>query len=348
MDMTEGKMVLGYQNGTLLLLSLEARSIVEQKRVQVEHSEPLLIKWHGEGAMFLVFFAHGLMCGFDCALQRLSLVGEKGQSITSFSFSTYMTSSKVTHAEWGPPPVEHLQGEHQLDPNTLCVIFERGPLVLLRLSLGLRAAGFVTQDVDGVATHGGSGQLRPRNLMAQRLRNREWAEAEDLIAQVYDGAEKVACLMLLLNALFRVPGKEEALLDIFRDSWPLYSSPSHPFHARMHGLYTRLFRQLLARMQFEVSSLARTRTRLLSFNCAHLWSSSKRHFAQSTHSSLPLSQEAFFVAKQINSHACFAELHAWALQSQQRVLADLVADLLDLSKGDHALVSPSHRVSQAN
>jgi hypothetical protein len=56
----------------------------------------------------------------------------------------------------------------------------------------------------------------------------------------------------------------------------------------------------------------------------------------------PLSpQGAFFVAKQINSHQCFAELHAWALQSQQRVLADLVAKLIDNSncKGDQQLMS---------
>jgi hypothetical protein len=256
-------MVLGCQNGTLVLLSLGARSIVEQKRVQVEHSEPLLIKWHGEGAIFLVFFAHGLMCGFDCALQRLSLVGEEGQSITSFSFVTYMTSVKVTHAEWGPPPVEHLRGEHQLDPNTLCVMFERGPLVVLRLSLGLRVVSDATQGADDVAAHGGLGQLRPRDLLAQRLRNREWAEAGDLLAQVYDGAENAACILLLINALFRAPGKEQALLDVFRDCWPLYSSPSHPFHARVHGLYTRLFRQLLAKLQFEVSSLARTHIRAL-------------------------------------------------------------------------------------
>jgi hypothetical protein len=293
-------MVLGCEDGTLVLLALGAQSIVERKRVHVEHSEPLRIVWHGGGAMFFVFFAKGSMCVFDCALQRLSLVGEKGQSITSFSFAEYMTatSARVTLAEWGPPSAEHLPGAHQIDPNTLCVMFEHGPLVVLRLNLGLRSLGDAVENVDNVTARDGTeqaGQLRPRDLLGQRLRNREWAEARELVAEVGDGAEGGVCLLLLLNSLIRAPGQEQVLLDVFRDVWSLYSSPSHPFHTRVLGLYTRLFRQTLAKLQFEVSNtydLAYPHTIYEPF----------------------LSQEATSIAKHIDSPACFAELKAWTVQ----------------------------------
>jgi hypothetical protein len=250
--------------------------------------------------MFFVFFAKGLMCAFDCALQRLNLVGEKGQSITSFSFAEYMTapSARVTLAEWGPPPAEHLPGGHQIDPNTLCVMFEHGPLVMLRLNLGLRSLGDEVQNADNVVARDGPGQvgqLRPRDLLGQRLRNREWAEARELVAQVGDGVEGGACLLQLLNSLIRAAGQEQVLLDVFRDVWPLYSSPSHPFHTRVHGLYMRLFRQTLAKLQFAVGNtcdLAYPHTIYEPF----------------------LSQEATSIAKHIDSPACFAELKTWTLQ----------------------------------
>lgn len=272
----DSRLVLGCKNGTLIMLSMGPLGVVEeQKRVQAENSEPLLMLWHSTGALLLVFFANGHVCVFDCALQRLSLVGEKGLPTRSLDLSQYIFSAKVTHAVWAAHSQAGLEGaDSEKREQRVAVMFDRGPLVMIEIHTGVRPGA----------------SLRARDVLSQRLRNREIPESVEMVAFVDDAHERYICLSLLLSALFRLAGHEEELQAVFARYWPEYAKVDEEHHEAIAQLYIRLLHRLLALQKLE---------------------------------------EAFLVAKQIDRPACYEDLYAWALQNQRKALADVVFPLTE-------------------
>lgn len=234
-QIVKGKLLLGCSNGMLILLSLGSgnSAVQEVKRIHTEKQyEPALLTWHASGCLFLVFFANGDVCAYDCALQRLAIVGENGISTSCLQLQNYVASAKVTHAVWGIP---NGANDGSVDDNSLAIMCDRGPLILIRLNLGSRPGA----------------RLLSYDLLAQRLRNKEISEAAEMIQFIDEPEERYKSLTLLVDSLFRMPDQESTLRGILEQHWPRYSDASEPYHLQVVNIYTRLLHKLLARSKFE-------------------------------------------------------------------------------------------------
>lgn len=247
----QNKLVIGCTDGTLILVRTSNRSIREQLRIRVRQKyKPLLVIWHPQGAMFVVFFTHGDMCAFDTGLQRLNMIWEKGEMTDAFPLTHYLTfTSQVTHAVWGPPFDAEVRPTH-FDSNSLAIMFDRGPLVVVKFNLGLRLGS----------------SLSCKDLLSQRLRNCEVTQATQLIKYFDDVPQQFACFSIFINYLFRSPkknGDNSALLEkMLLLFWPRFSSfavgnhPHFEYYQKFLVLYTRFFHQMLRLFKFECAFYA--------------------------------------------------------------------------------------------
>lgn len=244
----QNKIVLVSSNGSLILWNEYHQKAKTTKPAFVSN----YISWHPADYLFLLSNVKGDIQIFDIALNCLcvQLISDVMDSQRYLCLSQYFFSSpKLKKVCWahdsglGPTP------DAVSCSDDIFLVFERGPVGLLRLELGV-----CTQ-----------GQITPVELACEYLKHDQLEEGVALLGALNwntNGVVCFHCLVLLTDHLFRQPFNknvegciEEALGSFYAPVRPLVENTILQYRDDISRIARRFFHHLLRHKRFEKAFL---------------------------------------------------------------------------------------------
>lgn len=245
----EDKLLLGCEDGTLMLYD-DHRRVTQMTKA---NSIPYLIRWHPGDAVVLVCSVDGDIQMFDMALAPVltQLVAENPSPKNTLSLRKFFENPvRLGNVAWSSDaPIGNFTDNSIGCYDNLFILFDRGPLCLLRFELG-------------VLTHGRLGTVE---MVSEYIRHCQPEEAVNFLNSMNwntEGKACFACLALIMNHLLKLPlnSEREGLLE---DTLGSFYAPSRPlsdvtvleFRDSISKLSRRFFHQLLRYKRFEKAFL---------------------------------------------------------------------------------------------
>lgn len=245
----EDKLLLGCEDGTLMLYD-DHRRVTQMTKASLI---PSIIQWHPGDAVVLVCSADGDIQVFDMALAPvlIQLVAENPSPRHLLELKMHFVSPvKLNCVSWScEAPIGNIADNSIGCYDNLLVMFDRGPLCLLRFELG-------------VLTHGRLGTVE---MVSEYIRHDQAEEAVNFLNSMNwntEGKACFACLALIMNNLLKLPLNseregllEETLGSFYAPSRPLSDLTVLEFRDSISKLSRRFFHHLLRYKRFEKAFL---------------------------------------------------------------------------------------------
>lgn len=246
---SEDKLLLGCEDGTLMLYD-DHRRVTQMTKANLI---PLLIQWHPGDSVVLVCSADGDIQVFDMALAPvlIQLVAENPSPKHTLELRKFLINPvRLDSVSWSCDASLGNIADNSIGCyDNLLILFERGPLCLLRLELG-------------VLTHGRLGTVE---MVSEYMRHDQPEEAVNFLNSINwntEGKACFACLTLIMNNLLKLPLNseregllEETLGSFYAPSRPLSDATVLEFRDSISKLSRRFFHQLLRYRRFEKAFL---------------------------------------------------------------------------------------------
>lgn len=245
----EDKLLLGCEDGTLMLYD-DHRRVTQMTKGSLI---PSIIHWHPGDAVVLVCSADGDIKVYDMALAPvlIQLVAENPSPQHTLKLREYLLNPvKLNKVSWScEAPIGNLSDNSLCCHDNLVILFDRGPLCLLRLELGVLT----------------NGRLGTVELVSEYIKHEQAEEAVNFLNSMNwntEGNACFACMSTIMNYLLRLPlnSEREGLLE---ETLGSFYAPSRPLsdetvlHHRdmISKLSRRFFHHLLRFRRFEKAFL---------------------------------------------------------------------------------------------
>lgn len=245
----EDKLLLGCEDGTLMLYD-DHRRVTQMTKGSLI---PSIIHWHPGDAVVLVCSADGDIKVYDMALAPvlIQLVAENPSPQHTLKLREYLLSPvKLNKVSWScEAPIGNLSDNSLCCHDNLVILFDRGPLCLLRLELGVLT----------------NGRLGTVELVSEYIKHKQAEEAVNFLNSMNwntEGNACFACMSTIMNYLLKLPlnSEREGLLE---ETLGSFYAPSRPLsdetvlHHRdmISKLSRRFFHHLLRFRRFEKAFL---------------------------------------------------------------------------------------------
>lgn len=245
----EDKLLLGCEDGTLMLYD-DHRRVTQMTKGSLI---PSIIQWHPGDAVVLVCSADGDIKVYDMALAPvlIQLLAESPSPLNTLKLREYFPNPvKMNKVSWScEAPVGNLSDNSLCCHDNLIILFDRGPLCLLRLELGVLT----------------NGRLGTVELVSEYIKHEQAEEAVNFLNSMNwntEGNACFACMSIIMNYLLKLPlnSEREGLLE---ETLGSFYAPSRPLsdetvlHHRdmISKLSRRFFHHLLRFRRFEKAFL---------------------------------------------------------------------------------------------
>ncbi|XP_053568039.1 WD repeat-containing and planar cell polarity effector protein fritz homolog [Bombina bombina] len=247
-NLAEDKLILGCEDSSIVLYESHRRvTLLAQSELL-----PVLIRWHPNGAIFVVGSNQGELQFFDMALSpiRAQILAEHISPKSTLQFSKRIdVSSSLAEMQWTVPPNSIQNSDNTDIHNLLFLRFNGGPLGILQFKLGAVSRG----------------QLGPVEIISQYLRNEEVEEAIGVLNCMNwnaMGHQCYACLSGIVNHLLRqkLTLEKEAQLEtclgtFYSPTTPLLDAIVMEYRDPISRYARRFFHHLLRYQRFEKAFL---------------------------------------------------------------------------------------------
>ncbi|KAL9962591.1 hypothetical protein ACROYT_G031702 [Oculina patagonica] len=245
----EDKLLLGCEDGTLMLYDDHRRVTQMTKATLI----PSIIQWHPGDAVVLVCSADGDIQIFDMALAPVlvQLAAENPSPQHTLELRKYFTHPvKLNKVSWScEAPIGNLTDNSIGCHDNLLILFDRGPLCLLRLELGVMT----------------NGRLGTVEMVSEYIKHEQAEEAVNFLNSMNwntEGNACFACMAIIMNNLLKLPLNseregllEETLGSFYAPSRPLSDVTVLQFRDMISKLSRRFFHHLLRYKRFEKAFL---------------------------------------------------------------------------------------------
>ncbi|XP_071962276.1 WD repeat-containing and planar cell polarity effector protein fritz homolog [Antedon mediterranea] len=242
----DDKLVLGCEDGRLVLYD-------DHKRLtQFVQSAlmPSMVQWHPGGSVLFVAGSGAEIQVFDMALNPLTIlsVGEDPKPAQLLNLAAFFRMSvTVNTMEWSKPSntQDYIVDAHDI----LMLLFDRGPVCMLQLHLGVKSRG----------------RLGPKELMQHYLDHKQIDEAVNLLNSLNWNTESTSCFSCItkvVNYLLRLPlnaqregALESCLGSFYAPVRPISEVIVIEYRDQISRLARRFFHQLLRYKRFDKAFL---------------------------------------------------------------------------------------------
>ncbi|PFX14631.1 WD repeat-containing and planar cell polarity effector protein fritz-like [Stylophora pistillata] len=245
----EDKLLLGCEDGTLMLYD-DHRRVTQMTKGSLI---PSIIQWHPGDAVVLVCSADGDIKVYDMALAPvlIQLLAESPSPLNTLKLREYFPNPvKMNKVSWScEAPVGNLSDNSLCCHDNLIVLFDRGPLCLLRLELGVLT----------------NGRLGTVELVSEYIKHEQAEEAVNFLNSMNwntEGTACFACMSIIMNYLLKLPLNceregllEETLGSFYAPSRPLSDETVLHHRDMISKLSRRFFHHLLRFRRFEKAFL---------------------------------------------------------------------------------------------
>lgn len=245
----EDKLLLGCEDGMLMLYDDHRRVTQMTKATLI----PSIIQWHPGDTVVLVCSADGDIQIFDMALAPvfIQLVAENPSSQHTLELRKYFKHPvKLNGVLWScEAPIGNLADNSIGCHDNLLILFDRGPLCLLRVELGVLT----------------NGRLGTVEMVSEYIKHEQAEEAVNFLNSMNwntEGNACFACMSIIMNNLLKLPLNseregllEETLGSFYAPSRPLSDVTVLQFRDMISKLSRRFFHHLLRYKRFEKAFL---------------------------------------------------------------------------------------------
>eukprot|EP01137_Pigoraptor_chileana_P026617 Opistho-2@8196 len=205
---TEDRLAVLTADGTLIMYDDQSASVVARQSTDMR--KPAVLRWHtGDEVLLACSREDGEVRFFDRVANSLHvcLSSEYPQPMMSLRIADYLShATRLEVAEWSRDPMSTPGSGDGADfgamwaagvrkaycHDTVMLVFDRGPIVVLRIELGMLSRGC----------------LGASEIVAERIRHHEWAPAVALVTDVGWGRSaegSFLCLFTVLDAMLSAP-----------------------------------------------------------------------------------------------------------------------------------------------